>query len=275
MPKIGVFDSGYGGLTVLRSLLDRLPQFDFVYLGDNARAPYGNRSFETVYQYTLQCVNWLFDQADCDLVILACNTASAKALRQIQQCDLPLRSAPKRLLGVIRPTTEQLGAYTRTGHVGILGTQGTVDSQSYPIELAKFFPELSVSQEACPLWVPLVEEGRLQEPEAHTAIQERLDALMAKDGQIDTLLLACTHYPLLLPLLEQHAAPGMRLLSQGDLVAERLEDYLQRHSSFASQLDQGSQLSFYTTGDAQQFRSRAQVFFGQEVLAESVHIGEV
>lgn len=275
MPKIGVFDSGYGGLTVLRSLLDRLPQFDFVYLGDNARAPYGNRSFETVYQYTLQCVNWLFDQADCDLVILACNTASAKALRQIQQCDLPLRSKPKRLLGVIRPTTEQLGTFTRSGHVGILGTQGTVDSQSYPIELAKFFPELSVSQEACPLWVPLVEEGRLQEPEAHAAIQERLDALMAKDGQIDTLLLACTHYPLLLPLLEQHTAPGMRLLSQGDLVAERLEDYLKRHSAFAHQLDQRSQLSFYTTGDAQQFRSRAQVFFGQEVMAESVQIGEV
>lgn len=273
MPKIGVFDSGYGGLTVLRSLLDRLPQFDFVYLGDNARAPYGNRSFETVYEYTLQCVNWLFDQADCDLVILACNTASAKALRQIQQCDLPLRSTPKRLLGVIRPTTEQLGAYTRSGHVGILGTQGTVDSQSYPIELAKFFPELFVSQEACPLWVPLVEQGRLQEPEAHAVIQERLDALMAKDDQIDTLLLACTHYPLLLPLLEKHAAPGMRLLSQGDLVAERLEDYLKRHSAFASQLDQRSQLSFYTTGDAQQFRSRAQVFFGQEVLAETVHIG--
>ncbi|MFM1898148.1 MAG: glutamate racemase [Bacteroidota bacterium] len=275
MPKIGVFDSGYGGLTVLRSLLDRLPQFDFVYLGDNARAPYGNRSFETVYQYTLQCVNWLFDQADCDLVILACNTASAKALRQIQQCDLPLRSTPKRLLGVIRPTTEQLGEYTRSGHVGILGTQGTVDSQSYPIELAKFFPELFVSQEACPLWVPLVEEGRLQEPESHALIQERLDALMAQDEQIDTLLLACTHYPLLLPLLEQHAAPGMRLLSQGDLVAERLEDYLRRHSAFASHLDQNSDLTFFTTGDSEQFRSRALVFFGQEVKAESVQMGEV
>jgi glutamate racemase len=275
LPKIGVFDSGYGGLTVLRSLVDRLPQFDFVYLGDNARAPYGNRSFETVYQYTLQCVNWLFDQADCDLVILACNTASAKALRQIQQCDLPLRSKPKRLLGVIRPTTEQLGAFTRSGHVGILGTQGTVDSQSYPIELAKFFPDLSVSQEACPLWVPLVEEGRLEEPEAHLAVKERLDTLMAKDGQIDTLLLACTHYPLLLPLLEQHKAPGLRLLSQGDLVAERLEDYLNRHAEFARELSQAGNLSFFTTGDAQQFRSRAQVFFGQEVEAESVRIGEV
>jgi len=168
-----------------------------------------------------------------------------------------------------------LGAYTRSGHVGILGTQGTVDSQSYPIELAKFFPELSVSQEACPLWVPLVEEGRLQEPEAHAAIQERLDALMAKDGEIDTLLLACTHYPLLLPLLEQHKAPGLRLLSQGDLVAERLEDYLNRHAEFAGELSQAGNLSFFTTGDAQQFRSRAHIFFGQEVEAESVRIDEV
>lgn len=272
MPKIGVFDSGYGGLTVLRSLLDRLPQFDFVYLGDNARAPYGNRDFETVYQYTLQCVNWLFDQADCDLVILACNTASAKALRQIQQCDLPLRAFSKRLLGVIRPTTEQLGEYTRSGHVGILGTQGTIDSQSYPIELSKFYPELSVTQEACPLWVPLVEEDRMQEPEAHVLVQERLRAIMARDGQIDTLLLACTHYPLLLPLLERYTQPGTRLLSQGDLVAQRLEEYLNRHSAFAEQLDQRGELSFYTTGDCQQFRSRARVFFGREVEARSIHL---
>ncbi|MFZ9970158.1 MAG: glutamate racemase [Bacteroidia bacterium] len=272
MPKIGVFDSGYGGLTVLRSLLNRLPQFDFVYLGDNARAPYGNRSFETVYQFTRECVNWLFDQADCDLVILACNTASAKALRQLQQCDLPLRGDGKRLLGVIRPTTEQLGAFSKSGHVGILGTQGTVDSGSYPLELKKFFPELQVTQLACPTWVPLVENHAFDTPEAAAEVSQQMQLLMQQDPAIDAVLLACTHYPILLPLLEQ-VALGMHFLAQGDIVAERLDDYLSRHSSFVQSLSQTGTRQYFTSGSAQRFQEMATLFFGETLQAQTVTIG--
>src|ERR1700730_8246242 len=196
MHPIGVFDSGYGGLTVLKELVGRLPEYDYIYLGDNARAPYGNRSFETVYQYTLQSVQWLFHQG-CPLVILACNTASAKALRTIQQTDLPRIAPGKRVLGVIRPTTEVIGNYTRSGNVGILATRGTVVSQSYPIEIAKFYPQLHVYQQACPLWVPLIENNEHDKPGADYFVKEYMDQLTKQHPDIATVLLACTHYPLL------------------------------------------------------------------------------
>lgn len=272
MSVIGVFDSGYGGLTILRALLEQLPQFDYSYLGDNARTPYGNRSFETVYGYTLECVNWLFDHANCALVILACNTASAKALRQIQQHDLPLRHDGKRLLGVIRPTTESLGYFSCSQHVGILGTQGTVSSGSYQIELAKFFPDLTVEQEACPLWVPLVENNELTSAAARQLVQDRTDAILHRDPRIDCLLLACTHYPLLMPLLEQTVPKHVQLLAQGHLVAEKLVDYLNRHAAFARQLSQNRQRHFYTTDSASEFDQKASIFFGEPVQATQVTV---
>jgi len=211
---IGVFDSGYGGLTVLKSMVARLPQYDYVYLGDNARAPYGNRSFETVYHYTLQCVRWLFDQG-CPLVILACNTASAKALRTIQQNDLPNIAGSNRVLGVIRPTTEVIGNFTRSGKVGVLATRGTVLSGSYPIEIEKFFPDLAVYQQACPLWVPLIENNEHDKPGADYFVKEYLDQLQQQAPGIDTVLLACTHYPLLKEKISRFLPQGTTLISQG------------------------------------------------------------
>ncbi len=270
--KIGIFDSGYGGLTVMRSIVDALPGYDYLYLGDNARAPYGSRSFETVYQYTLECVNWLFDHG-CELVILACNTASAKALRQIQQVDLPKRSDQKRVLGVIRPTTEQLGHLTQTGVVGVMGTEGTVKSGSYPIELAKFFPEVVVEQEACPMWVYLVEHNQRTGEGADYFVKQHVDRIFQRNPKIDTLLLACTHYPLLTETIKKFVPEGVKLISQGRLVAERLEDYLARHPEMEARLRRAGSRNFVTTDDRETFEKQASLFFGEPIVASHVEIG--
>ena len=262
---IGIFDSGYGGLTILKAITERLPQYDYLYLGDNARAPYGNRSFDTVYQYTLQCVQWFFDQG-CPLVILACNTASAKALRTIQQHDLPrMADSGKRVLGVIRPTSEIIGRYSKTGHIGILATPGTVQSDSYPIEIAKFFPNVAVHQQACPLWVPLIENNEHHSAGARYFFASDIEQLMAQSGDIDTILLACTHYPLVIDELRKLVKPGITLLSQGDIVAGSLADYLQRHPEMAQRCTQEGRRTFYTTDSTADFDARASVFYGEAV----------
>lgn len=263
---IGVFDSGYGGLTILKELKHTLPQYDYIYLGDNARAPYGPRSYDTVYQYTLEAVNWFFNQG-CSLVILACNTASAKALRTIQQKDLPKMAPDKRVLGVIRPTTEILGNFSTTHHVGILGTLGTIQSDSYPIELAKFFPDLKVFQQACPLWVPLIENGEQDKPGADYFVKSYLDQLFSHSADIDTLLLACTHYPLLADKIKAFMPKGVNVVSQGAIVAKSLAKYLQSHPDLAQKCSQNGQLSFYTTDNPQAFELQASTFFGQKIAA--------
>ena len=267
---IGVFDSGYGGLTVLKAIASRLPQYDYVYLGDNARAPYGTRSFETVYHYTLQCVKWFFD-AGCPLVILACNTASAKALRTIQQRDLPEIAPQSRVLGVIRPTTEIIGKYTTGGRVGVLATQGTVQSGSYPIEIAKFFPQVKVYQQACPMWVPLVENNEHDKPGADYFIQESIDALMAQSGGIDAVLLACTHYPLLATKIRSRLPQGCRLIAQGEIVADSLADYLQRHPEIEARCSKHGILRFCTTDSTEDFDNHASIFYGRPL--RSSHVG--
>jgi len=264
---IGVFDSGYGGLTILKELKHTLPQYDYIYLGDNARAPYGPRSYDTVYQYTLEAVNWFFNQG-CSLVILACNTASAKALRTIQQKDLPKMAPDKRVLGVIRPTTEILGNFSTTQQVGILGTLGTIQSDSYPIELAKFFPHLKVFQQACPLWVPLIENGEHDQPGADYFVKSYLDQLFSKSADIDTLLLACTHYPLLADKIRAFMPKGVNIISQGAIVAKSLAKYLESHPGLAQKCSQSGQLSFYTTDNPQAFELQASTFFGQKIEAK-------
>ena len=269
---IGIFDSGYGGLTVFRSIVQQLPQYDYLYLGDNARSPYGPRSFETVYQYTLQCVEWFFRQG-CPLVILACNTASAKALRTIQQKDLPQMPDPtRRVLGVIRPTTEVIGRYTKSGKVGILGTRGTEQSDSYPIEIGKFWPGLQVYQQACPMWVPLVENNEHLGDGADYFVQEYLQALYRQDQDIDTLLLACTHYPLLQSKIAQYARPGSTILGQGEIVAASLADYLQRHPEMEQRLSKAGQRQFFTTDDPAGFDAHASIFYGSPVQSAHVHL---
>ena len=270
--KIGIFDSGYGGLTVMRSIVDALPDYNYLYLGDNARAPYGNRSFETVYHYTLECVNWLFDEG-CDLVILACNTASAKALRQIQQVDLPKRKDHKRVLGVIRPTTESIGEYSNAGVIGVLGTAGTVASNSYPIEIAKFFPQLIVEQEACPMWVYLVEHNQMEGDGADYFVKQHIDRILTRNPQIDTLLLACTHYPLLMERIQKFVPNRVRLLTQGGIVADKLKDYLLRHPEIESGLMRNNRRDFVTTDDAEAFDLHASLFFGETVNARHIEIG--
>jgi glutamate racemase len=264
---IGVFDSGYGGLTILKELKHTLPQYDYIYLGDNARAPYGPRSYDTVYQYTLEAVNWFFNQG-CSLVILACNTASAKALRTIQQKDLPKMAPDKRVLGVIRPTTEILGNFSNTHQVGILGTLGTIQSDSYPIELAKFFPDLKVFQQACPLWVPLIENGEQDKPGADYFVKSYLDQLFSQSADIDTLLLACTHYPLLADKIRAFMPKGVNIVSQGAIVAKSLAKYLESHPDLAQKCSQSGQLSFYTTDNPQAFELQASTFFGQKIAAK-------
>lgn len=268
---IGVFDSGYGGLTVLRALVDVLPQYDYCYLGDNARVPYGPRSFDTVYQFTLECVQKLFDMG-CPLVILACNTASAKALRTIQQQDLPRMAPNRRVLGVIRPTTEQLGNFSQSGQVGILGTTGTVSSRSYVIEAEKFFPELQVFQEACPMWVPLVENGEHQSAGADYFISQHLNRLLAHGPHIDTLVLACTHYPLLLPKIKAQLPEHIRVISQGPLIAESLTDYLHRHPDMEKQLSRSGSRRFFTTDSSQDFDAKAALFYREGVKSEHLSL---
>lgn len=256
---IGVFDSGYGGLSILRQIRRQLPDYDYIYLGDNARAPYGSRSFEVVYRYTLQAVRELFDRG-CRLVILACNTASAKALRSIQQHDLPLIDPSRRVLGVIRPTVEALGGLTRTRHVGILGTQGTVRSHSYDLEIAKFHPDIVVTGQACPMWVPLVEYGEYDSEGADYFVRRRIEDVLSRDPRIDTLVLACTHYPLLLDKIKKYTPDGVRILAQGHYVAASLDDYLHRHPEIDERLSRRGTLRFLTTEDVEKFKESAAVF---------------
>lgn len=263
---IGVFDSGFGGLTVFRSIVRELDSYDFLYLGDNARAPYGNRSFDTVYEYTLECVQWLFDQG-CPLVILACNTASAKALRTIQQKDLPHIDSRKRVLGVIRPTAEIIGNYSKSGSVGILGTQGTIDSGSYLLEIEHFFPHLKVSQQACPMWVSFIEAGEHQSEGALYFYKKDVGDLLRKDPNIDTVLLACTHYPLIEPQLRRILPEHIQILSQGSIIAHSLKDYLNRHPEMESRLSRGGQKQFFTTDDPALFEQRASLFYGSDIQA--------
>ncbi|MEP7373757.1 MAG: glutamate racemase [Chitinophagaceae bacterium] len=264
---IGVFDSGYGGLTVLKEIIDKLPQYDYIYLGDNARAPYGNRSFETVYHYTLQCVQWFFDQG-CSLVILACNTASAKALRTIQQNDLPKIDPVKRVLGVIRPTTEIIGSFSETKSVGILATNGTVASNSYPVEIAKFFPGVKVYQEACPLWVPLVENNEHQNHGADYFVKKNIRSLFEKGKDIDVILLGCTHYPLLKEKIQEYLPIGVKLVSQGQIVAESFQEYLERHPEIEDKCSKNGWRVFYTTDSTEDFDSHATIFFGEAVQSK-------
>jgi len=263
---IGVFDSGYGGLTILKELVKELPTHDFMYVGDNARAPYGSRSFETVYQYTLEAVRWFFYQG-CELVVLACNTASAKALRTIQQRDLPSIDPAKRVLGVIRPTTEVIGSLTKTGSVGILGTSGTVTSNSYPIEIHHFFSNCEVYQQTCPMWVPLIENGEADQPGADYFVQKYLQQILAQSPDIDTLLLACTHYPLLLKKIEQLLPAKIRVVTQGEIVAKSLAQYLARHPEINQLCTQSGDLQFYTTDSPAEFERQATLFFGAPLKA--------
>jgi glutamate racemase len=271
MNPIGIFDSGYGGLTVFKSIQARLPQYDYLYLGDNARAPYGPRSFETVYQYTLQCVQWFFKQG-CPLVILACNTASAKALRSIQQNDLPTLAPNNRVLGVIRPTAEVIGQLTHTQKVGILATAGTVKSGSYSIEIAKFSPAVQVAQQACPMWVPLIENGQHLTPGADYFIKKDIDELVQRQPTTDIILLACTHYPLIQESISRFLPPHITLLSQGHIVAASLQDYLLRHPEMETRLTKNGTMQFFTTDDADGFEEKAALFFGQPVQAQQVHL---
>jgi glutamate racemase len=268
---IGVFDSGYGGLTVLKSIVEKLPTYDFIYLGDNARAPYGNRSFETVYQYTRECVNWFFSRG-CPLVILACNTSSAKALRTIQQQDLAESGTANRVLGVIRPTTEIAGKLTKTGSVGILATNGTVNSGSYVLEINKFFPGLKVFQQACPLWVPLIESNEHLNPGADYFIEKYRDELLNQSSEIDTILLACTHYPLMMKKLRQYFPSSIQLVAQGEIVAGSLEQYLKNHPEMDDRCSKQAELAFYTTDDCADFDRHGGYFFGPGVRSERVFL---
>ena len=268
---IGVFDSGYGGLTVLKEIVKLLPQYDYIYLGDNARTPYGPRSFNTVYEYTWQCVQWLFKQ-NCSLVILACNTASAKALRTIQQNNVVRTASEKRVLGVIRPTAERLGEFTKTGNVGILGTVGTVRSQSYLIEIAKFFPEVKVYQQACPMLVPLIESREYETEGADFFIRKYLKSLLIQSKEIDTVLLACTHYPLLKNKIEELLSQDITVISQGKMVADSLTDYLDRHFKIEENCSKNSNRFFYTTDSAEDFNNQASIFYGHDVASKHVDL---
>jgi glutamate racemase len=271
LSPIGVFDSGYGGLTVLRQIVKNMPSYDYIYLGDNARAPYGTRSFDTVYEYTLQSVKWLF-QEGCPLIVLACNTASAKALRTIQQKFLPTYDDSRRVLGVIRPTAEIIGNYTKTKHVGILGTRGTVDSESYPIEVKKFFPDLRVFQHACPLWVPLVENNEYSSPGADYFIKKDVEALLADSPEIDTILLACTHYPLVEEKIKKYVSDKVKLVSQGEIIAASLENYLFRHPEIEKKCSKNGHLQFYTTDSTMDFDKHSAIFFGKPVVSSHIDL---
>ena len=265
---IGVFDSGYGGLTILHQMRSLLPQYDYLYLGDNARAPYGPRSFDVVYQFTREAVVKLFSMG-CHLVILACNTASAKALRTIQQNDLPVLDPTRRVLGVIRPTAECIGSITQTRHVGILATEGTIKSESYVLEIQKLYPDISVSGVACPLWVPLIENNEYDTPGADYFVKKRIDALMRLDPDIDSIILGCTHYPLLLPLLLdkilKHTPRGVRIIPQGEYVAESLKDYLARHPEIDACCTKRGSCRYLTTENKDKFAESAKIFMHEPV----------
>lgn len=266
---IGVFDSGFGGLTILKDLQKALPEYDYLYLGDNARAPYGSRSFETIYRYTLQAVRELFSRG-CPLVILACNTASARALRSIQQDVLPFEFPDRRVLGIIRPTAEEAGNFSKTGHIGIFATAGTVSSGSYNIEINRFYPELKVTQHACPMWVPLVEYGERGTDGAQFFVQKEVDSLMKEDPEIDAVLLACTHYPLLEAEIRKALPAGVRPVFQGDIVAHKTVDYLKRHPELECRLTKTGKTSFLTTDTAKFFEKGANLFGMKDISAESL-----
>jgi glutamate racemase len=268
---IGVFDSGYGGLTILAELQQKLPQYDFLYLGDNARAPYGPRSFDVVYEFTLEAVEYLFSQG-CELVVLACNTASAKALRTIQQKDLPHLFPNKRVLGVIRPSTEAIGEYSITNHVGILATEGTIKSESYVIEIGKFSPNTVVSQHACPIWVPLIENNKHFTEAGKMLIKEDVEKLLHKDPQIDTIILACTHYPILKDYIQSIVPENVQIVAQGAIIAEKLEDYLTRHPEIDQKCSKTRKTRYLTTENEIIFSQNASLFLNQEIIAEHIKL---
>lgn len=269
---IGIFDSGYGGLTVFQKIREVLPSYDFIYLGDNARAPYGSRSFDVVYEFTRQAVFRLFEMG-CPLVILACNTASAKALRTIQQNDLARGNDPtRRVLGVIRPTVERLGELTQTRRVGILGTTGTIASESYTLEIAKLFPQIRVTGEACPMWVSLVENREADSPGADYFIRKNIENLFSRDPEIDTIVLACTHYPLLMRKIRKHVPAGVKIFPQGDCVANALADYLFRHPEMDARISQTGRTRFFTTESAERFSANASFFLGEPAVAEKIFL---
>lgn len=269
---IGIFDSGYGGLTILNGIRQLLPQYDYMYLGDNARTPYGNRSFEVVYEFTRQAVVRLFEMG-CHLVILGCNTASAKALRSIQQNDLPKLDAQRRVLGIIRPTAEVIGSLTTSRHIGIFATEGTIRSESYTLEIHKLFPDIHVTGVACPFWVPLVEYNEAESPGADYFVKKRVDQLMASDPEIDTVILGCTHYPLLLPKIKQFMPETIRIVSQGEYVAKSLQDYFLRHPEIEQKCTHGGQVHYLTTENPEKFKESAQLFLHDAVEVDNITLG--
>lgn len=271
MQPIGVFDSGYGGLTILRQIRQLMPEYDYIYLGDNARAPYGPHSFDVVYRFTLQAVEELFRRG-CKLVILACNTASAKALRTIQENDLKRWGPDYRVLGVIRPTVEVVGSLTRSQHVGVLATVGTINSGSYGMELRKLYPGIQVTGQACPMWVPLVEYGEYDTPGAEYFVKKRIDSILQADPEIDTLILACTHYPLLLPLIQKHVPLTVKVIAQGEYVARSLQQYLIHHPRMETTIGRGGSCHYLTTESSAKFSEQATLFMNETVEAEEIQL---
>jgi glutamate racemase len=270
--SIGIFDSGFGGLTVMKEICKYLPDYDYIYLGDNARSPYGSRSFETVYRYTLEAVKWLFDR-NCQLVIIACNTASAKALRSIQQNDLPALDPSKRVLGVIRPVTEIVGNFSTSRHIGLFATPGTVKSNSYVIEIKKFYPDLLVTQEACPMWVPLIENNEFTNDGAQYFIGKNVRSLFEHDPLIDTVILGCTHYPILINLIRKYISSNVTLVNQGTIVAESLVDYLKRHPEISMKLTKNKTRQFFTSDSPEGFDKLAMLFYGEELKSNQIVLG--
>lgn len=269
---IGIFDSGYGGLTILKNIVEHLPNYSYVYLGDNARTPYGSRSFETVYQYTWQAVQWFFNKG-CHLVIIACNTASAKALRNIQQNNLPkIDNKLKRVLGVIRPTAEVIGNFSETNNIGVLGTSGTVQSQSYILEIEKFFPNTNVYQQACPMWVPLIENNEHENKGADYFVKKNIAQLINQCADIDTILLACTHYPLLLNKIREYTPADTKIITQGEIVANSLKNYLLKHQTMDAICEKNSTVEFFTTDNTDIFNAQASVFYGKSVKSNQVNL---
>ena len=269
---IGIFDSGYGGLTILHGIRQLLPEYDYLYLGDNARAPYGPRSFDVVYEFTRQAVVKLIEMG-CHLVILGCNTASAKALRTIQQNDLPQIDAERRVLGIIRPTAEVIGSLTSSRHVGVLATEGTIKSESYDLEIHKLHPDIEVSGVACPFWVPLVEYNEADSPGADYFVKKRIDEIMRKDPDIDTIILGCTHYPLLMPKILKYLPSGVRVVPQGEYVAESLKNYLERHQNIEAKCSKGASVHYLTTENPNKFKEQAQIFLHEPVEVENITLG--
>ncbi len=269
MCPIGIFDSGYGGLTILHGIRQLLPEYDYLYLGDNARTPYGTRSFDVVYEFTRQAVVKLFELG-CQLVILGCNTASAKALRSIQEIDLPRIDPERRVLGVIRPTAEVIGTLTRTRHVGVLATEGTIRSESYNLEIQKLWPDIQVSGVACPFWVPLVEYNEADSPGADYFVKKRIDQIMRLDPEIDAIILGCTHYPLLMPKILKYLPQGVRVVPQGEYVAESLQRYFERHPQMEQRISRGGTVRYLTTENPERFEEQARVFLHEPVSVEKV-----